>query len=149
MADEKRLSTAATSGSGGPASDEVTAVPLMEERLSIAKRQVECDRVRVHVTVEERQETVTEELVREDLEIERVPRNVRLTEVPQVRFEGDTTIVPVVKEVVVTEKALMLVEEVHIRRRPITEPAEIPVSLRTERVSVDRQPTRQSPEASE
>ncbi|MFL6734907.1 MAG: DUF2382 domain-containing protein, partial [Sphingomicrobium sp.] len=100
-------------------SEDVTAVPLMEERLSIAKELVECERVRVRVTVEERHETITEQLLRDDLEIERIPQNIRLTEAPSVRFEGDTTIVPIVKEVVVVEKALMLVEEVHIRRRSI------------------------------
>ena len=55
-------------------SEEVAAIPLVEERLSIAKRQVECGRVRVRVTVEERVETASEELLRDKLEIERVPR---------------------------------------------------------------------------
>jgi uncharacterized protein (TIGR02271 family) len=103
-------------------SEEVAAIPLVEERLSIAKRQVETGRVRVHVTVEERQETVTEQLLRDDLHIERVPRNVRLTEVPRVRLEGNTTIVPIVEEVVVVQKALMLrAERANVERAPADE----------------------------
>jgi len=117
---------------------EVAAIPLVEERLSVAKREVESGRVRVHVTVEERQETVTEQLLRDDVEIERVPRNTRLTEVPHVRLEGTTTVIPVVEEVVVVEKALMLVEEIHVRRRPGAETTAIPVTLRTERATVER-----------
>jgi uncharacterized protein (TIGR02271 family) len=117
---------------------EVAAIPLVEERLSVAKRQVENGRVRVHVTVEEREETVTEHLARDDLQIERVPRNVRLTEVPHVRLEGNTTIVPVVEEVLVVEKALMLVEEIHICRRSVSETAQIPVTVRSERAKVER-----------
>jgi uncharacterized protein (TIGR02271 family) len=120
--------------------EEVAAIPLVEERLSVAKRQVESGRVRVQVTVEERQETVTEQLMHDDLQIERVPRNVRLTEVPHVRLEGNTTIVPVVEEVLVVEKALMLVEEIHICRKSVSEPTEIPVTLRAERVKVERDP---------
>src|SRR4051812_47831212 len=120
MADEKHTSaTPSKSRQANP--DEVAAIPLMEERLSIAKRQVESGRVRVHVTVEEREETATEQLVRDELQIEHVPKNMRLTEVPRVRLEGNTTIVPVVKEVLVVEKALMLVEEIHICRRSVAE----------------------------
>jgi uncharacterized protein (TIGR02271 family) len=120
-------------------SEEVAAIPLVEERLSIAKRQVECGRVRVRVTVEERVETASEELLRDKLEIERVPKNVRLAEVPHVRVEGETTIFPVVEEILVVEKALMLVEEIHVTRHSVTETAEIPMTVRTERATVDRE----------
>ena len=131
------------------AEEEVAAIPLVEERLSIAKRQVESGRVRVHVTVEERQETITEELLRDDLQIERVPRNVRLTEIPHVRLEGNTTIVPVVEEVVVVEKALMLVEEIHISRRSVAEQTQIPVSRRVERANIEREESGAEPAARE
>ena len=147
MADGKRVSPV-PGANAGQASEEV-AIPLIEERLSIAKRQVECGRVRVQVTVEEREETVTEELLRDELQIEHVPKNVRLTEVPRVRVEGNTTIVPVVKEVVVTEKALMLVEEIHISRRPIAEVTQIPVNLRSERATIEREPGEPTAEAAE
>lgn len=147
MADGKRVSPV-PGANAGHASEEV-AIPLIEERLSIAKRQVECGRVRVQVTVEEREETVTEELLRDELQIEHVTKNVRLTEVPRVRVEGNTTIVPVVKEVVVTEKALMLVEEIHISRRPIAEVTEIPVNLRSERATIEREPGEPTAEAAE
>ena len=139
MRDEKRVS-GSPSSAGDQSAEEVAAIPLVEERLSIAKRQVEAGRVRVHVTVEEREEAVTEQLMRDDLQIERVPRNVRLTEIPHVRLEGNTTIVPVVEEVLVVEKALMLVEEIHICRRSVSEAAEIPVTLRAERARVEREP---------
>ena len=138
MADRKRRSGPLASA-GGHIPEEVAAIPLVEERLSVAKRQVESGRVRVHVTVEEREETVTEQLLRDDLHIERIPRNTRLTEVPRVRLEGNVTIVPVVKEVVVIEKALVLVEEIHIARRSVSEKAQIPVTLRTERARVERE----------
>jgi uncharacterized protein (TIGR02271 family) len=129
---------------GETIAEEVAAIPLVEERLSVTKRQVESGRVRVHVTVEERQEVITEQLTHDDLQIERVPRNIRLTEMPTVRLEGNTTIVPVVEEVVVVEKALMLVEEIHICRRSVTEPTEIPVSRRVERADIERETSQES-----
>jgi uncharacterized protein (TIGR02271 family) len=120
-------------------SEEVAAIPLVEEQLSVAKRQVESGRVRIHVTVEEREELVSEDLLHDELQIERVSRNVRLSEVPHVRLEGNTTIVPVVEEVLVVEKALVLVEEIHICRRSVSETKQIPVTVRVERANVDRE----------
>jgi len=140
---ERNRSGTASGADGETISEEVAAIPLVEERLSVAKRQVESGRVRVHVTVEERDEVVKEELLRDDLQIERVPRNVRLTEVPHVRLEGNTTIVPVVEEVLVVEKALVLVEEIHICRRSVAESAEIPVRVRVERADVERESSRE------
>ena len=148
MADKKRASSPPTS----PAPDiaeEIAAIPLVEERLSVAKRQVESGRVRVHVTVEEHEEVVTEQLLHDDLQIERVPRNVRLTEVPHVRLEGNTTIVPVVEEVLVVEKALVLVEEIHICRRSVPEETQIPVSLRVEQARIERESGREPVPAAE
>ena len=130
------------------AADAVAAIPLLEERLSLTKRKVESGRVRVRVNVEERQETVTDEIVRDELQVQRVPRNVRVSEEPHVRLEGNTTIVPVVEERLVVEKVLVLVEEIHISRTSTTETKQIPVSLRTERASVERDDAHQSDEHS-
>jgi uncharacterized protein (TIGR02271 family) len=122
----------------GVTHDQIAAIPLVEERLEVSKRAVESGRVRVHVTVEERREDVTEQLLRDDVEIERVPLNVPLYETPHVRLEGSTTIVPVVEEVVVVEKRLILVEEIHIRRKSETESRTIPMTVRTERAAIER-----------
>jgi uncharacterized protein (TIGR02271 family) len=148
MADEKRVSERAAIG-GRHESEEVAAIPLVEERLLVTKRQVESGRVRVRVTVEEQEQTVTEQLLRDELQIERVPRNIRVTEVPHVRLEGNTTIIPVVEEVVVVEKALVLVEEIHICRRSVSEEAQIPVTLRVERANVETEPGEQPASAVE
>ena len=148
MVEKNRVPSRRRSASG-LVNEEVAAIPLVEERLSVSKRQVENGRVRVHVTIDEREETIAEELIRDDLQIERVPRNQRLEEVPHVRLEGNTTIIPVVEEVLVVEKALVLVEEIHICRRSVAEPVEIPVTLRSEQARVERQPAPDPVEAGE
>jgi hypothetical protein len=38
---------------------------------------------------------VRQELTRDDFTVERVPQNRRLTEIPQMRTEGTTTIIPI------------------------------------------------------
>ena len=117
---------------------EVAVIPLVEERVSVTKREVESGRLRVQVTVEEREDNVPVELRHDDVEIERVPVNKVVTTLPSVRLEGSTTIIPVVEEVMVMEKRLVVVEEIHVRRRSTTETTQIPVTLRSEQVRIER-----------
>jgi uncharacterized protein (TIGR02271 family) len=117
---------------------EVAAIPLVEERFSVEKRQVETGRYRIQVRVEERQERVPVELSHDEVEVERVPVNRAVTQLPSVRLEGSTTIIPVVEEVVVVEKKLFLVEEIHVRRRTATRTEEVPVTIRSEQAEIDR-----------
>jgi uncharacterized protein (TIGR02271 family) len=117
---------------------EVAAIPLVEERVSIEKKQVEAGRLRVRVAVDQRDERVPVTLAHDEVEVERVPKNLPLSEIPIVRLEGNTTIIPVVEEVVVVEKRLMLVEEIHVRRKTGTSTQEIPMTLRSEQVSIER-----------
>jgi len=77
-------------------------------------------------------------IYREDVEITRVPVN-RLIDGPvAVREEGDVTIVPLVEEVSVVVKRLMLREELHIRKRRTEEPHSEKITLRREEARIDR-----------
>jgi uncharacterized protein (TIGR02271 family) len=118
--------------------EEVAAIPLVEERVSIAKRQVEAGRLRVRISVDEREEQVPVELAHDEVEVERIAKNQPLSELPGVRLEGNTTIIPVVEEVVVVEKRLVLVEEIHVRRKTGRSTREIPVTVRSESAAIER-----------
>ena len=48
------------------------------------------------------------------------------------------TIIPVLEEILVVEKRLVLKEEVHIRRSTAGEEVEVPVTLRRQRAVVER-----------
>jgi stress response protein YsnF len=52
----------------------------------------------------------------EEAGVERVPVNRLVETEPQTRQEGDVTIIPIIEEVLVVEKRLLLKEEIHIRR---------------------------------
>ena len=69
----------------------------------------------------------SDSLFSEEADVRRVPVNRVITEIPQTRQEGDVTIVPVVEEVLVVEKRLLLKEEIHIERKraPVREPRRI------------------------
>jgi uncharacterized protein (TIGR02271 family) len=119
--------------------EEVASIPLVEERIEVSTKEVETGRLRVRISVGERQEQVAAELSRDEVEIRRVPRNEALSEIPAVRTEGDLTIIPVVEEQLVVEKRLVLVEEIHVVRRTETESREIPVILRSEQADIERE----------
>ena len=57
---------------------------------------------------------------------------------PQIRTEDGVTIIPVLEEIVVVEKRLILKREIRISKRAISETAEIPVSLRKQQATVER-----------
>ena len=113
-------------------------LPVVAEGLRVEKRRFESGRVRVSTRVLEHEEVVEEPGFREVLEIERVPLGRVLTEPVSIRQEGDTTIVPLVEEVLVTEKRLVLREEIRItkRREEVKEPQR--VTLRRQEATIER-----------
>jgi uncharacterized protein (TIGR02271 family) len=114
-------------------------IPLVEEHVSATKRKVETGRVRVSTHVDERIEVVRHKLERDEVEIERVPMNREIKDMPKIREEKGVTIVPVVEEVLVVEKKLMLVEEIRLSRKRSYEKYAKPVTLRAQRAEVLRE----------
>ena len=92
-------------------------IPLVKERVSTTKRNVETGRVRVSTHTDRHEEMVRVDLARDEVEVRSVPRVEEIDRLPEPREEGDVTIVPVVEERLVIEKKLVLVEEIHIRNR--------------------------------
>jgi len=114
------------------------SIPLLEEQLEVSKRDVATGRVRVRTTTETVEETARATLEEVGVEVERVPIGREVATSPPVRTEDDVTIVPVVEEVLVVEKRLVLKEELHIRRSITREAFEVPVQLRRQRAVVER-----------
>jgi hypothetical protein len=69
----------------------------------------------------------SEPLFRENCDIKRVPIKRLLDKPVEPRQEGDTWIVPLMEEVLVLEKRLLLREELHITRRREQNPHVLPV----------------------
>ena len=114
-------------------------IPLVEETATIDKRQVVTGRVRVQTVTDTVEELARADVQREIVEVTRVPIDRMVEAAPEIRTEGDVTILPVVEEVLVVEKRLVLKEELHIRRRVETETVEVPVTLRKQRAVVERE----------
>jgi uncharacterized protein (TIGR02271 family) len=114
-------------------------IPVVEERLEVSRERVETGRVRISKSVEAREVVVDDPLKRESVRVEHVPINQVVTgAVPQVREEGDVTVIPILEERVVTRTELVLVEEVRIHRDHSEYHDPQRVTLRKEVVAVER-----------
>jgi uncharacterized protein (TIGR02271 family) len=112
-------------------------ISVVEEQASVDKLD-RTSRVRVRTETETHDTTASAELQGVEIEITRVPMNREIASMPEVRTEGDVTVLPVVEEVLVVEKRLFLKEEVHVRHRKTNETVEVPVTLRRQNAVVER-----------
>jgi len=113
-------------------------VPVVSEELAVGKREVEAGRVRITKLVREEQQTVDQPVFAEEVVVERVAVN-RIVDGPvELRHEGDTMIVPLLEEVLVVEKRLMLREEVRVTKRRNETHRPQTITLRKEDVKVER-----------
>jgi uncharacterized protein (TIGR02271 family) len=131
--------TPAEAGAAAPAAAG-RSLPLIEERLRVDRVEVDRGGYRVGKRVELREDMVDEELRRDEVRIERRPigRTLPLGSAPVPHHDGDTLVIPVLRETVVVEKRLVLVEEVRITRTAVTERLQQPVTLRAEQIEIER-----------
>lgn len=123
-----------------PAEGENT-ISLLEEVAKVDIRKSVTGRTRVTTRTETIDDEVGAELRSTGVEVTYVPvgRDLDPDEpIPGPREEGDTTIIPIFEEILVVEKRLRLVEEVHIRRTAQTEDVLIPVTRRRQVAEVEQ-----------
>jgi stress response protein YsnF len=116
---------------------ETGKLALTEEQVHVEKRLVTTGKVRVHTTVDVSDELVTQDLTADEVWVSRVPIDRYVDAVPQVRTEGNLTIVPVLEEVLVVQTKLLLKEEIHIQRSVTRESVTETVPIRKQRVVVE------------
>ncbi len=119
---------------------EELVLPLAEEVLRVGTRVVETGRVRVSLRTDTVEELVRETLRGRRAEVERVPIGRQVDEAPAVREENGVTVIPVVEEVLVVEKRLVLREELHLRFVDEEHVAEQRVERRVQHAIVERVP---------
>lgn len=116
----------------------------VEERLDVGKRLVVDGQVRVKTQTECVQEVAEADLAYVSVTVDRKLVGREVVKVPEVRVEGDTTIIPVLEERLVIEKRLVLVEEIHVTRRISTEHQEVPIQVRKQTIEIERSSTKES-----
>lgn len=114
-------------------------VPVIEELVTVNKKVVETARVTLSKKVNESTESFEIPLKQEEIVIKRVPKNEWVDAMPPAtRQEGEVMIIPVLKEVAVIEKRMMLVEEIHISKLETEKTETQEVLVRKEEVDVRR-----------
>ena len=113
-------------------------VRLHAEEVSVAKRRVITGRVKVGTVTRETEQLVEELLEQEHVEIERTPVGKQVDKAPPVREEGDTLIIPILEEIVVVERRLLLKEEVRVRRTREKQPYQELVVVRKQEAVITR-----------
>jgi uncharacterized protein (TIGR02271 family) len=126
---------------GGREQDELV-IPVLHEELHIGRQERETGRLRIRKVVDVRERLVEAPVRYEEVNVERVPVNAAVSPdaVPLAREEDGVLIVPVLEEVLVVQKVLMLKEELRITRTQKLGRSTQQVPLRSERVEVERVP---------
>jgi uncharacterized protein (TIGR02271 family) len=115
-----------------PHSADQNVVPVLAEELVVEKKRVRTGAVRVNRHVVEHDETIELPLLKEHLDVRRVVIDREVDGPLPFRREGDTTVIPIVEEVLVVEKRFRLKEEIYISRTVREE-------VHREQVTVQRQ----------
>lgn len=115
-------------------------MPLLEERVNIDKRTVTTGKVRIITHTETVEELVRAVLEGEEADVVTVEVDQTVSgPAPRIRTENGVTIIPVLEEVLVVEKRLVLKREIRIRKRSTLQTIELPVKLRKQQAKVERQ----------
>ena len=118
--------------------DRVEVIPLVEEHISTSKERFETGTVRVRTFTTETMSRVTEDLRQDEVDIRHVSIDRPVESVPDIREEDGALIIPVVEEILVVEKRLVLKEEIHIRRRQTVERFEKSIPLKSQQAIIER-----------
>lgn len=114
-------------------------VPIIKEELQVEKNTVTTGRVKLIKKVVERNTPYSIPLSSESVVVERVAVNKEVDKAPDTRYEGNTMILPVLKEVWVVRKQLVLVEELHITRKTTESILTGEILLREESIDISRE----------
>ena len=108
-----------------------------EEVLEPVVREVERGTLRIHKRVEAVPSEVMVEATHDEVVVERVPVDRQVDAAPAPWQDGDTLVIPVVEEILVVEKRLVVREEVRITRRKVTESVPVQETVRREVVEIE------------
>ncbi|MCW8085222.1 DUF2382 domain-containing protein [Sabulicella glaciei] len=126
-----------------PEKDE-TVLPLAEESAKLEKHSRETGRVRVALRTESVPHEVSETLTSHEFEVSHVPVNRTLEAgeaAPMPRQEADGSwVIPVLEEVLVVERRLVVREEIRLQRHTTEEEIREVVALRRQRAEIERLP---------
>jgi uncharacterized protein (TIGR02271 family) len=121
-------------------SSPVRLVSTTDETLEVQRISVPLETVRLSKSVIEEQVMLDQHLLAEQIHIEHVPVNQYLDAPADIRYEGNTVIVPLMEEVLVVQKRLYLREELRITKQQTQKRHAQRHTLRRETLQVEPPP---------
>lgn len=110
----------------------VIRVPLKEERLEATAVPTQLGSVLIHKSVEEHPVTEDVELQQDDISVDRVDADEMVDAREEPWYEGDTLVIPVYEERIVTETRLVLRQLIRVNRTQRTETVTVEGNVRRE-----------------
>jgi uncharacterized protein (TIGR02271 family) len=115
-------------------------IPVIEEVLKVDKEVIETGRI--HIRKEVTKEDIRMEIpvINESYAVEKIPvKNQIFDQPPTIRNEGDTMIIPVIKEVAEVIIRYEVTEEIHVTKNKAFTPKTQQVTLKKEKVIIERE----------
>jgi uncharacterized protein (TIGR02271 family) len=109
----------------------------MEEQLVAGKREEEIGRIHLHKEVVEEPQTVTGQVTREEVQVERVPMQGQATDAGADAFQEQDIDIPLKGETLVAEKRPVEREEVRLHKQTVAEEQQLTDTVRKERIVPD------------
>jgi uncharacterized protein (TIGR02271 family) len=117
--------------------NEKHVIPVIQEQLHITKQVIESGTISISKKIIEENYDAELSVYHEDLVVERIAKNEYIEgDLPKIRTDGDTTIIPVIKEIII--KRTMLIEELHITKRKTDALVPVHEVLRKEEITISR-----------
>jgi uncharacterized protein (TIGR02271 family) len=114
-------------------------IPVIEEFIKVEKKEVESGRLLVKKKIYEEEEVISVPLTHDEFSVERIQLEQLIdTEPSPIMYEGDTIIIPVVREEVTVKKQLVLVEEIRITKRKVETIHKQTVTFRKEDITIEQ-----------
>jgi uncharacterized protein (TIGR02271 family) len=120
--------------------EKTKVIPVIEEVLKVNKKVVETGRIHIRKEVSKEDMHIEIPLLNESYEVKKVDvKNQIFDEPPAIRHEGDTTIIPVIKEVAEVKIRYEVTEEIHLIKNKTLTPHSQQVSLKKEQAIIERE----------
>lgn len=125
---------------GNFSEEKTKVIPVIEEVLQVDKKVVETGRIHIRKEVAKDEQPVEIPLMHETYDVKKVQvSNLIFDEPPKMRTEGDTMIIPVVKEVAEIKIRYQVTEEIHVVKNKTVTPYSEKVTLKKEKVIIERE----------
>jgi uncharacterized protein (TIGR02271 family) len=122
--------------------EQPSSIPVVEEKPVIGKKIIDKAKVIVSKTVNEESQVLNLPSINEQVQIERIPVNKVIDKIPDaIRYEGNTMIIPILQEITVVEKRILLAEEIRITKTAVSSTETKEITLRKEEIKIERNNT--------